>query len=219
MNGSAPAFRWRHNGVDLADGPRVSGSTTALLTISSVQASDEGVYDCVVTNVCNSVTSNAATLSCDPILLSQPPESALLVAGLQLAVTVPANAPYSYRWRQNGQNLFNIPGVISGVTTRTLTLLLADPSLEGTYDLVITNSCGTVTTAPITVSICDLIDYNSDGLFPDTQDLDDFLSVFSGGLCSNDPYCGDIDFNNDGFFPDTADIDSLLSVFSGGPCL
>ncbi|MFO0830210.1 MAG: matrixin family metalloprotease [Phycisphaerales bacterium] len=69
------------------------------------------------------------------------------------------------------------------------------------------------------VSACDSIDFNNDGLFPDTADIDDFLSVFSGGHCSNDPLCSDIDFNNDGLFPDTADIDSLLSVFSGGPCL
>ncbi len=66
--------------------------------------------------------------------------------------------------------------------------------------------------------VCDAIDYNGDGLFPDTADIDDFLSVFSGGSCSTGT-CGDIDFNNDGLFPDTTDIDALLSVFSGGPCL
>ncbi len=66
--------------------------------------------------------------------------------------------------------------------------------------------------------VCDPIDFNGDGLFPDTADIDDFLSVFSGGPCSTGT-CGDVDFNNDGLFPDTADIDSLLSVFSGGPCL
>ena len=49
--------------------------------------------------------------------------------------------------------------------------------------------------------------------------VDDFLSVFSGGACTNDPLCGDIDFNNDGLFPDTLDIDALLSIFSGGACL
>jgi hypothetical protein len=67
--------------------------------------------------------------------------------------------------------------------------------------------------------ICDAIDFNNDSLFPDTGDIDDFLSVFGGGPCSNDPNCGDIDFNNDGLFPDTSDIDSFLSVFSGGLCL
>ncbi|MFO0832184.1 MAG: choice-of-anchor L domain-containing protein [Phycisphaerales bacterium] len=70
----------------------------------------------------------------------------------------------------------------------------------------------------VTGSACDSIDFNADGLFPDTADIDDFLSVFSGGACPTGA-CGDIDFNNDGLFPDTSDIDSLLSVFSGGACL
>ncbi|MFO0832260.1 MAG: M23 family metallopeptidase [Phycisphaerales bacterium] len=69
-------------------------------------------------------------------------------------------------------------------------------------------------------SVCDSVDFNNDGLFPDTADIDDFLAVFSGGACSTGPsMCNDIDYNNDGLFPDTLDIDALLSVFSGGACL
>jgi hypothetical protein len=64
---------------------------------------------------------------------------------------------------------------------------------------------------------CDTIDFNNDGLFPDTTDIDDFVSVFSGGPCSTNA-CNDIDFNNDGLFPDTLDIDTLLAVFAGGAC-
>lgn len=67
--------------------------------------------------------------------------------------------------------------------------------------------------------LCDSLDFNNDELFPDTADIDDLLSVFSGGTCSNDPHCNDTDFNNDGLFPDTADIDDMLRVFSGGPCV
>lgn len=64
---------------------------------------------------------------------------------------------------------------------------------------------------------CDSIDFNNDGVFPDTQDREDFLSVFSGGPCSTEN-CNDIDFNNDGLFPDTKDIDAFVRVFSGGEC-
>lgn len=64
---------------------------------------------------------------------------------------------------------------------------------------------------------CDSIDYNRDGLLPDTQDIADFLSVFGGGPCSTNA-CNDIDFNNDNLFPDTADIEALLTAFSGGVC-
>ncbi|HEX2838825.1 MAG TPA: hypothetical protein VHN77_11955, partial [Phycisphaerales bacterium] len=70
---------------------------------------------------------------------------------------------------------------------------------------------------------CDPIDFNADTLFPDTTDITDFLTVFSGGVCSDqlptDPPCNtDIDFNNDGLFPDTDDITVFLRVFSGGQC-
>ncbi len=65
--------------------------------------------------------------------------------------------------------------------------------------------------------VCDTIDFNHDTLFPDTQDIADFISVFGGGPCSTGA-CGDVDFNNDSLFPDTSDIDALLRVFSGGPC-
>ncbi|MFO0830208.1 MAG: cytochrome c peroxidase [Phycisphaerales bacterium] len=65
---------------------------------------------------------------------------------------------------------------------------------------------------------CDTIDFNQDGLFPDTADIDDYLSVFSGGPCLTG-ICNDVDFNNDGLFPDSDDLDQFLLVFSGGPCI
>lgn len=72
--------------------------------------------------------------------------------------------------------------------------------------------------------LCDSIDFNLDTLYPDTQDINDFLAVFSGGVCNGQqpgdpPYNTDIDFNNDTLFPDTDDVDALLSVFGGGSCL
>lgn len=67
------------------------------------------------------------------------------------------------------------------------------------------------------VQACSDIDFNNDGLFPDTADIDDFLTVFSGGACSTGT-CDPIDFNGDNLFPDTLDIDNFLAVFSGGSC-
>ncbi|MFO0831662.1 MAG: hypothetical protein U0637_07440 [Phycisphaerales bacterium] len=103
--------------------------------------------------------------------------------------------------------------------------VLTGTSVIGAFDQVNfpPGSAGHVRYEPTRVAAffgptCDPIDFNGDGLFPDTADIDDFLSVFSGGPCSTGT-CGDIDFNNDGLFPDTSDIDSLLSVFSGGACV
>jgi hypothetical protein len=66
------------------------------------------------------------------------------------------------------------------------------------------------------VAACD-IDFNNDDLFPDTQDVQDLLSVFAGGTCPT-PSCDGIDFNGDGLFPDTQDIADFLSALAGGPC-
>jgi hypothetical protein len=65
---------------------------------------------------------------------------------------------------------------------------------------------------------CSSIDFNNDGLFPDDNDLVDFLNVLAGGTCSNDPFCNDIDFNNDGLFPDDNDLVIFLRVLAGGDC-
>jgi len=65
---------------------------------------------------------------------------------------------------------------------------------------------------------CDSIDFNADGLFPDDNDLIDFLNVLAGGPCSNDPNCNDIDFNNDGLFPYDNYLVVFLRVLSGGNC-
>ncbi len=122
---------------------------------------------------------------------------------------------------------FPAPNVEPTMDASTLVLMTfndppgtTNPAVQGTGVTAAATATGfTNATSPqFGAGPCDSIDFNNDDLFPDTADIDDFLSMFSGGTCSNDPNCGDIDFNNDGLFPDTLDIDLLLSVFSGGPC-
>jgi len=59
----ALTYQWRKGGVPLSDGGTISGSQTATLTIDPVSFADAGSYDVVVTDGCNPVTSNPATLS------------------------------------------------------------------------------------------------------------------------------------------------------------
>ncbi len=162
---------------------------------------------------------------CRPVI-SDHPDAQTAPIGSSMSMSVAASGPGTliYQWRLDGVVLTNGPqtlgAVISGATAPTLSISGIHAGFAGSYDCIVSNLCKAVpsTTAALTVEACDGIDFNADGLFPDTADIDDFLSVFSGGPCSTGT-CGDIDFNNDGLFPDTADIDSLLSVFSGGPCL
>ena len=55
-------YRWRVFGTPLYDGGNIFGADTAELTIDPLSAADAGNYDVVVTNTCNSATSNTAGL-------------------------------------------------------------------------------------------------------------------------------------------------------------
>jgi hypothetical protein len=72
-------YRWRKNGVDLDDGPGISGARAATLTLTGVTTADEGDYSVVVSNFLGSDTSIDAVLTvanipeckvaaCDPVL-------------------------------------------------------------------------------------------------------------------------------------------------------
>ena len=56
-------YQWRKGGQPLTDVGRITGTTTATLTIDPVELADAGSYDVVVEGACGSVTSEAATLT------------------------------------------------------------------------------------------------------------------------------------------------------------
>ena len=56
-------YQWRRNGTNLANGPGISGATSATLSLTNVQVASGGNYDSIVTSACGSVTSNQATLT------------------------------------------------------------------------------------------------------------------------------------------------------------
>ena len=51
------SYQWQKDGAD------ISGATSATYTISSVMESDEGEYQCLVSNTAGVVTSNATSLT------------------------------------------------------------------------------------------------------------------------------------------------------------
>lgn len=67
-------------------------------------------------------------------------------ANVVLTATVGGAAPFSYSWFLNGTNLAD-SGNISGTTTALLSILSATASNSGSYQLVVTNLTGTVTSS------------------------------------------------------------------------
>lgn len=157
---------------------------------------------------------------------------------------VASAVPVAYQWqvREDGgwHDLSDGPLVyggihiadVAGAQTASLRfpVVYRERIAEGanvSYRVVVANGCGQAVAGVdlSAVGFCGDIDYNNDGLFPDTLDLAAFLSDFSGGPCLYDSLpddwqgCDSIDFNHDGLYPDALDIESYISVYSGGPCL
>ena len=147
------SYRWLFNGTNLPAGGNVSGTTSNLLSITSISSSNVGSYSVLVTNSYGSVTSSVATLAVVlPPLFNTQPTNVVVAAGSTavLSATVSGAAPLVYQWRQNGTNLAS-GGNVSGTTTNVLTLTAVTVANAGSYALVVTNVYGAATSSVATV--------------------------------------------------------------------
>jgi Pectate lyase len=138
-------YQWKKGGVDLP------GATSASYTINNVTADDAGNYTVVVTNGGGSVTSAAATLAVNtpdtiPTITTQP-ASTVVTAGGNASFTVAASGQnLTYQWSKNGTP-------VDGATTATLSITSAAASDAGNYTVTVTNSAGSVTSEPATLTV------------------------------------------------------------------
>jgi hypothetical protein len=203
--GTPVSYRWHRNGVPLVDGGAISGSASRTLSIAPASAAGEGLYHCVASNQCFSVTSRAASLRCRPRIDTQP-VGGVFVGGQAVTLSVEATAGATYRWRRNGVNVFN--GIVySGVATPSLTINADEPSQGGAYSVAITNACGTTISDVAVVEVTCPADFNNDG-GADGQDVVDFFEAWSGGESSSD-------LNFDGGI-DGADVTSFYARWENG---
>jgi hypothetical protein len=178
-------LQWRLDGVNLTDSARIVGTNNSTLSIASVTGTDQGIYDCIATSPCGTITSAPATLSCKAAITTHP-EGGSFIGGQQVTLSVvAANASgASYRWRKNGINLFN--GInYQGVSTPTLVINADEPSQTGTYSVAITNVCGITISNDADVEVTCPADFNVDGGV-DGQDMFEFFDAWSNGLSSAD---------------------------------
>jgi hypothetical protein len=63
INGTPPiTFQWQFDGVNLTNGPGISGATNASLSISNITSADDGTYQLLVKNPVGTTPSSNATL-------------------------------------------------------------------------------------------------------------------------------------------------------------
>ncbi len=133
-SGTGPfTYQWRKGNAD------IPGATSSSLTLASVTAADAGVYRVVVTGACDTKTSAAVALTVNtPPVIVTPPLSITRCEGQSASFSVTASGTgLTYQWRKDGVNIPN-------ATSRILNLGAVETSDAGTYDVVVSGTCGTV---------------------------------------------------------------------------
>lgn len=151
------SYQWLKYGTNyLADGGKISGTTTATLTISNVLGADKGNYSVVITNAADGkVNSSSASLTViDPLITTQP-VSCTNLAGTtaSFAVTATGTTPLGYQWVRNGTHYLADTNNVSGAMTTTLTLTNVAPGDAASYTVIVTNSAGSLTSWPAILTV------------------------------------------------------------------
>src|SRR5262245_50234077 len=134
----------------------ITGATSSTFTIGSTTQLDAGQYRVIVTNSAGSATSNPATLTIN--VVGQAPNITQQPANLTVNVGQPANfsvtatgtAPLTYQW----QKLINTTWTdIVGATSATFSVASAATADAGQYRVIVTNSLGSATSNPATLTV------------------------------------------------------------------
>jgi len=137
-------YQWRTNGLP------VPGATAASYAVMGAQTNNAGYYDVVITNFIGSLTSSLAMISVVyyPPTISQPPVGGNILVGSSFTVSAAASgtAPFSWQWRTNGTP-------IPGANAPGYTVNAAQLTDAGSYDVVVTNFTGSITSSVAAVNV------------------------------------------------------------------
>lgn len=139
---SAISYQWFKNGV------AISGATLSTLPIANAQRSDSGDYRVIASNDSGSKTSRVARVEvlAEPIITRQPISQAVSDGtAVTLEVAALGAGQLNYQWRSNMVALAGANG-----TTLTVAGTLADSAC---YDVIITNSLGSITSLPAALGV------------------------------------------------------------------
>jgi len=147
---TGPVLRWERAPVSTGIW-EIIANTTNIYTYTN--PSESYCYRALVDNICdkNGADLYSATLcvtvNSSPIVTTAPQsQSVCLGSSVNLSVTASSPLALSYQWRKDGIN-------INGQTGTSLSISTAGTSDAGSYDVVVTNSCGSTISNPAIVAV------------------------------------------------------------------
>jgi len=146
-SGTAPlAYQWKKGGV------AISGATAASYTTPPVVLADTGSsFTVTVSNAGGSVTSNAATLTVNPVppTITTQPASVMVTAGATATFTVVAGGtpPFTYQWKKGGAD-------IAGATSASYTTPATVPADDGgSFTVTVSHGGASVTSSAAILTV------------------------------------------------------------------
>jgi Immunoglobulin domain len=205
----------------------IADGTPATLTIDGIQASDAGSYSIVYVNSAGFAASAPTEVVIDaPCSLAvdsnpQPGSSCFMGAGF-FSVAAHGADPIAYQWQLDTGSgtwfdLSSNPVVLDcgggtgeavAVPDNSPDVIVAVAGCEGPFNVrcVLTDSCGTVATDPVSFTMC-VADFNCDGGV-DGADVESFITTWETGDSL-------ADVNADGGV-DGGDVEYFFSRWQGG---
>jgi hypothetical protein len=145
-----PMIQWQvsiDGGLTFSDLPNENSNT---LTVQTTAMQNGYKYRAKFTNDCGMATTDAATLTVNTApTITTDPLSLTVCLGSPATFTVVANGTnLSYQWYRNNDAVF-------GATSSSLTIPAASLANTGSYYVVVSNECGSVTSNTATLGVFD----------------------------------------------------------------
>jgi len=151
-------YWWRFYGTNTLSATNVPGEIGPTYNFVSLNTTNVGYYDVVISNRLGAVTSDVVSLSILPSITAQPvsieafEQTLALFKVTAIGEAADGDRSLSFQWQFNGQN---IPGAATNQlgTNFTYTLPAVDATNAGNYTVVVTNAAGGITSAIVTLSV------------------------------------------------------------------
>jgi len=146
--GTGLTYQWRKGSVGLTDGGTVSGSNLATLTIDSVNLSDAGNYNVIISGICSPTDTSVAVM----LIVNQTP-----IATINSNSPICAGTPLDLSAKTVSGGIYSWSGPSGYHSAAQDTVILSSSTANtGTYSLLITaNGCTSeLSTVTVVVTNC-----------------------------------------------------------------